>query len=204
MNFIGFSAGVSPARRWTAAMTVGAALLMGGCGGSDTPEVASAAPPGAPPVVAAASDDGGLAGKLATYIEGQRAWVKCMRKQGLDLPDPNAQGDVESPLLDKGPKSQKAAEACKKFYVPLPEDVATFRRPPLTAAQMAASKKFASCMREHGVADFPDPKPDEKSPPPKEELGYGAGAAYMKAQDICGADPALREAFDYWGKPAGG
>ena len=80
------------------------------------------------------------------------AFAKCMRDNGIDMPDPdpNATG-MSMPAIKAGDadKASKAMEACKKYA---PDNIAN----PDDPAVKAKRAEFAKCMREHGV-DMPDP-----------------------------------------------
>ncbi|HVX44041.1 MAG TPA: hypothetical protein VHC49_09140 [Mycobacteriales bacterium] len=86
------------------------------------------------------------------------AYSQCMRSHGIkDFPDPDSNGELKvnagpgSDLNGDDPKYQAADTACKPL---LPNQ----GKPP--ANLKAANLKYARCMRKHGIADFPDPKPD--------------------------------------------
>jgi hypothetical protein len=76
-----------------------------------------------------------------------------MRANGVrDFPDPNASGELPSFGISVSAATwQEALGACKQL------------RPPgslsarLTPAEQSAALRFAQCMRENGVKDFPDP-----------------------------------------------
>jgi hypothetical protein len=74
-----------------------------------------------------------------------------MRENGLsDFPDPNDDGEfvygVASPAA-----FEKAVDACQDLQPP--GSLSAQRSP----EEQTASLRFARCMREHGVEDFPDP-----------------------------------------------
>jgi hypothetical protein len=77
----------------------------------------------------------------------------CMRANGVnDFPDPNAQGQI----LYGGVSVSKAVwvnavEACKALQPTGWSDAGR------TPEQQDAALKFAQCMRDNGVPDFPDP-----------------------------------------------
>lgn len=86
----------------------------------------------------------------------------CMRDNGVSaFPDPNASGDLTidavangSSLDTSSPAFKQAISACRDLE---PPGFTGHRR---TAQQQQAALKFAECMRENGVPDFPDPTPD--------------------------------------------
>lgn len=80
-------------------------------------------------------------------------FARCMRKQGIDFPDPvNGRFNLRIPRGDQR-KLERAQRACRDIL----EDAA----PPMSEEQEAelreAALEFAKCMREHGV-DMPDPE----------------------------------------------
>jgi hypothetical protein len=78
---------------------------------------------------------------------------ECMRANGVsDFPDPNASGEFPSYGVSVSPSVwRKAVAACKALQPP-----GTLSAK-LSPAQESAALKFAQCVRENGVADFPDP-----------------------------------------------
>ncbi len=97
----------------------------------------------------------------ATHEQGVR-FAKCMRDNGVgEFPDPDASGQLtidgvlNGSLLDpSAPAWKKAVSACKDLQPP------GFTGHKRTAQQQEAALKFAQCIRENGVKDFPDPTPD--------------------------------------------
>ena len=128
-----------------AAVTVGAlSLLAVGCGGGGSPSVANVAPT----TTAAPTPQNGLL-----------AFSQCMRSNGLsNFPDPQhfAGGNVKLTIRNNGysgPRFQAAMNACSHL---LPGNGPQQTTLP-TRAQVANELSFASCMRSHGLARFPDP-----------------------------------------------
>jgi hypothetical protein len=78
---------------------------------------------------------------------------ECMRANGVsDFPDPSASGEFPSYGVSVSPAVwKKAGAACKALQPP-----GTFSAK-LSPAQESAALKFAQCIRENGVKDFPDP-----------------------------------------------
>jgi hypothetical protein len=87
---------------------------------------------------------------------------ECMRDNGVrNFPDPDASGELtadgvanNSSIDTDGPAWTKAIAACKNLQ---PAGFTGTKRSP---DQQAASLKFAQCIRENGVKDFPDPDPN--------------------------------------------
>jgi hypothetical protein len=145
-----------PSRRWwrprlagLAGVVVAVALAVAACGGDNkTRGVASLA--GATPTTSAGNANSG---------KGQAAlnWARCMRQHGINLPDPkfdawgHSQQQLPSGAQTKSPKFKAADQACQKY---LPNGGASEKPNPQEQQQML---QFARCMRQHGIADFPDP-----------------------------------------------
>lgn len=129
---------------WTAAATV--SLALAACGGSS----------GGRP---AAAED--------AAFDGAVKFARCMRDNGVDMPDPQrASGSSSSGAVRIGgpgfrpgdPKTRKAEEACREHLrfggardELSPEDQAKARD---------AFLAYARCMRKEGI-DLPDPKPGQ-------------------------------------------
>jgi hypothetical protein len=98
----------------------------------------------------------------ATDIDKAVKFSQCMRSNGLsDFPDPNASGQLTIDAIANGsgvdtntPAFQQALSACKDL------EPAGFTGTERTAQQQEAGLKFAQCIRDNGVPDFPDPTPD--------------------------------------------
>ena len=86
-------------------------------------------------------------------------FAKCMRNNGVSaFPDPDASGELTidgivngSSLDPSTPAFKQAISACKGL------EPAGFTGSKRSPEQMDAALKFAQCMREDGVRDFPDP-----------------------------------------------
>jgi hypothetical protein len=96
-----------------------------------------------------------------------RAFARCMREHGIDMPDPQvvAGGGSGGPqrgrvgvTVPRGGKSDRrfaeAERACKK-YLPTGKDLA-----PNDPQALDRALEMARCLRRHGL-DVPDPRPDE-------------------------------------------
>ena len=83
------------------------------------------------------------------------AYARCMRTHGVpDFPDPNAKGEYAYGVSVTPAVFTKAVDACKALE---PPGALSSKRTP---AQQTASLRFAQCVRDNGVKDFPDPAPD--------------------------------------------
>ena len=78
---------------------------------------------------------------------------ECMRANGVsDFPDPNASGKFPAYGVSVSPAVWKqATTACKDLQ---PPGTLSSKRTP---KQQSATLRFAQCVRDHGVKDFPDP-----------------------------------------------
>ena len=95
----------------------------------------------------------------AANVQQAVKFSQCMRANGVkDFPDPDASGALTidgvvngSSLDPNSPTFQQAISACKDLEPP------GFMGHTRSAQQQEAALKFAQCMRDNGVADFPDP-----------------------------------------------
>ena len=81
-------------------------------------------------------------------------FAECMRENGVsDFPDPDASGGLRSTgsTVVTDTVWTKAVDACKDLQ---PPGFTSSKRSP---KQQTASLRFAQCIRENGVKDFPDP-----------------------------------------------
>jgi hypothetical protein len=114
-------------------------------------------------LLAGCSASGG-SGTATTTTSGQQAaaavWrelVRCARANGMpNLPDPQIDSNGRANFPNGTPDPPASVRrACQSIYDRLPSSArGEQERPP---ADMQALLRFARCMREHGVADFPDP-----------------------------------------------
>jgi hypothetical protein len=96
----------------------------------------------------------------ATTREKAVKFAECMRDNGVsDFPDPDASGELtidgvlNGSSLDSSSSAWKTAIATCKDLQP-PGFTGPGRRTP---GQQEAALKFAQCIRDNGVKDFPDP-----------------------------------------------
>jgi hypothetical protein len=125
-----------------ASALLGIVLLATACaGGPSGPGVAGQ---GASSTPSASPSGDGLAAKLA--------YARCMREHGIsDFPDP--QSGVPTEADPHNPLFQAANDACESLLPTPPTG-----EQPKDFEQLV---RFAQCMREHGIPDFPDPSPGE-------------------------------------------
>lgn len=143
-------------RAWLAAVAAGLALAVGACTDNGGPEVATVDSAPTP----STSPSAGPADPLAQELQ----FVACMRQEGIaDMPDP-VPGDTSGrsavryalDVMGKGSDDvfQTALDTCMSL-LPAPEPA----EPP-SDDDLAGYRRFAQCMRDNGVPEFPDPGPD--------------------------------------------
>ena len=99
---------------------------------------------------AGSSDTGG--NKKATDRDKAVKFAECIRAHGVsDFPDPNAKNQFEYGVSVTPAVWGKATTACKDLQ---PPGTLSAKRTP---KQQSASLRFAQCIRDNGVKDFPDP-----------------------------------------------
>ena len=150
-----------------------AVLIAAGCSGS--------------PAGGSAGSGGAAAGDTAR-AQAVR-FSQCMRDNGVgEFPDPDASGELtidavaNDASVDTGSAAfEGALEACKDLKPP------GFTGTQRDAEQQRTALRFAQCIREHGVQDFPDPTPDSplvdtnRIPSANTEGGMSILNAAMKA-----------------------
>ncbi|WP_327008615.1 hypothetical protein OHA72_16005 [Dactylosporangium sp. NBC_01737] len=141
------------------ALVLGLLLVLGpavtGCGKpAGGNGVASA---GGTPTASASSGTGNGQRDPVKDQENFLKYAQCMRDKGVDMPDPQMDGGGISMMIPEGTDKAKvdAANAeCKQF---LPNGGEPMKADPEMQEKM---RKFAQCMRENGLPEFPDPSED--------------------------------------------
>ena len=133
------------------------AVISAGCGGTRSSGGASTAGPAGTTRAASSTDTASSTGtggnKNLTARDKAVKFTECMRENGVgDFPDPNASGEFPSFGISVSPAEwKKALGACKALQPPGSLSAK------LSPEQLSTARKFAQCMRENGVKDFPDP-----------------------------------------------
>jgi hypothetical protein len=84
-----------------------------------------------------------------------RQYAQCLRAEGLHVADPiPGQQGVRINPSDPHDVADRAIRACM-IYAAAPD-----KPSPPSAADLAALRQYAQCMRGHGAPTFPDPDPD--------------------------------------------
>jgi hypothetical protein len=137
-------------RKLRSLVALGLAGLIGvisaGCGSNASSESGTASSASSP-----GTTSSGATTKL-TIQEKAVKFAECMRAHGVPhFPDPDAKGDFNFGVDVSKEVFTKAVDACKALQ---PPGSLSAKRTP---KQQSASLRFAQCVREHGVKDFPDP-----------------------------------------------
>jgi hypothetical protein len=130
-------------------------VISAGCGGTRSSGGTGTASPAGTTGTASRTGTACSTGGNENRTARERAvkFSVCMRENGVsDFPDPNALGDFPSFGISVSPAEwKKALGACKELQPPGSLSAK------LSPKQLSAALKFAQCMRENGVKDFPDP-----------------------------------------------
>jgi hypothetical protein len=106
----------------------------------------------APSATGPANSTGTVARTNATGQDKTVKFADCMRANGVPhFPDANAKGEFVFGIDVTPAVWARAVNACKALQ---PPGTLSAKRTP---QQQTASLRFAQCMRENGVKDFPDP-----------------------------------------------
>jgi hypothetical protein len=139
----------------------------------------------------------GSSGSNTTAATREQAmqFAACMRANGVkDFPDPDASGALTIDQIANGSSLdtsttafKQALSACKDLEPP------GFTGGTRSPEQQKAALKFAQCMRDNGVKDFPDPTEDG----PLIDTSRIPSAAGRGARNIPGFDAAIETCRDY-------
>jgi hypothetical protein len=133
-------------------LLLAAGVAMAGCGGGGSDKTSGVASLGG----AGGATSTTRAGASSDLTQAALAYGRCMRQHGIDLPDPQIEGDriVQRPPDHqvKTPKFAAARQACRK-YLPAGGPPPS----PPSAQQRQQALAFARCMRQHGI-DLADPQ----------------------------------------------
>jgi len=108
----------------------------------------------------------------STNVQKALAYSRCMRSHGVpNFPDPNSSGEIPkiSPQELRRPQFQLAEKHCQNLLPPGSNDMF----PPGEVQQLLIGMlRFSSCVRFHGVPNWPDPTTDAEGRPifPLEEV----------------------------------
>ena len=133
-------------------------LVSAGCGSNASPETDTASSTGSASssgTTSSASSTGTTSSGAHKKLSARDKAVKfaeCIRAHGVrDFPDPNEKNQFEYGVSVTPAVWTKATTACKDLQ---PPGTLSGKRTP---KQQSASLRFAQCIRDNGVKDFPDP-----------------------------------------------
>ena len=162
-----------------------AALVAGGCGGSGDEEQG----------VLTLEETGNDSVTTTTRLTADEAVLevtRCMRDRGLEVPDIGVTSDGQ---LDLRPQDLVGIDLeSEEFQEAFTSCIAVFQLsggfdvsldPELEALFQDQLQEFSQCMRDNGVADFPDPQTGSGTPYPLSAfLGFG-DATFEDALETC-------------------
>ena len=133
-----------------------AAVTVGGCAGGDGDDQG---------MRASGRDANGVTARGGQeLIDAQTRMARCMRRQGIDFPDPGAGRGFEADAGAAGVDERRlraAERKCARFARAISEAAP---RPSAQEQQRTRDMtlRYARCMRAHG-ADVPDPRPNDEA-----------------------------------------
>jgi hypothetical protein len=130
---------------WPLATLAMLAVIVAGCGSGSAGTAAAPAGTGSNSTAASHTS-------IATAREKAVKFAECIRAHGVsDFPDPDAKNQFQYGVSVSGEVWNQATTACKDLQ---PPGTLSAKR---TAKEQSASLRFAQCVRDNGVKDFPDP-----------------------------------------------
>ena len=131
-------------------------LMSTGCGSNASSKTGTASSTGTAGTASSATRTAGTtssgADKKLTAQEKAVKFAECMRANGVPhFPDPGSKGETNFGVDVSRDVWLKAVDACKALK---PPGALSSKRTP---KEQSATLRFAQCVREHGVKDFPDP-----------------------------------------------
>jgi hypothetical protein len=140
-------------------------------------------------------DDGGAADGSATVRDQAlpiwREAAECIRAHGYpDFPDPEVADDGTVKLPEEvGRKldgNREAQRACEPILARLPASVRqAMEGPTATPEEVAQLRRFAACMRQNGLPDWPDPGSDGAFPLTDEIEREGKSPRVLNGMRTC-------------------
>jgi hypothetical protein len=143
-------------RLWPLAALATVALIGAGCSNGSAENgntgTATASSSGTNSSTGTASSTSSGADKKLTARDKAVKFAECIRAHGVsDFPDPDPKNQFQYGISVSPAVWTKAVSACKDLQ---PPGTLSGKRSP---RQQSTALKFAQCMRDNGVKDFPDP-----------------------------------------------
>jgi hypothetical protein len=135
---------------WLPAALAIIAVIVAGCGSGSAGTVTSS--------TRTAAGHDSTAGTREQAVK----FAACMRANGVSgFPDPNASGELTIDAVANGSSVDTSAAAFKQAISTCRDlQPAGFTGHKRSAQQQENALRFAQCMRDNGIKDFPDPTPD--------------------------------------------
>jgi hypothetical protein len=172
---------MSPYR--SVALAVLVALMVAACGDGDSADGGVVSIDG--------SDDVTTSTRLATD-EALLEVSRCMRDNGIDVPDIGITGDGQ---LDLSPDDMVGVDLeDEEFQAVVASCLGAFRNsagfdvvldPELDAVYMDQLMEFSQCMRDNGLSDFPDPQAGSGTPYPLAAWADFGDQDFQDALEMC-------------------
>jgi hypothetical protein len=125
-------------------------LITAGCGSNASSETGTASSTGTTSTGTGTASSG--ANTKLTARDKAVKFAECIRAHGVsDFPDPDAKNQFAYGVSVSPAVWKQATTACKDLQ---PPGTLSSKRTP---KEQSASLRFAQCVRDHGVKDFPDP-----------------------------------------------
>jgi len=154
-----------------ACLTAGLGLALAGCSGAGHP-----------------NGDPSPGSVRAQALPVWQEFTTCVRQHGAaDVPDPQVDenGQASWPGLSQAQMhvaQQRTGGACDTILQKLPASAQPGH--PITGAELATLRRFAQCIRDHGLPDFPDPDTEGIfSMPPR--INAGGKSLLHNPMDAC-------------------
>jgi hypothetical protein len=148
-----------------AVIAASGALLLAGCGGSSTSTTTTGGASSARSPAVSAGGDSGAPSPPAGVVADEVRFARCIRSHGVsDFPDPSNSGQLAIPPDDRNtPAFERALKACQSLMPGRAGGAGpSGQKSDMTRAQ---ALRVATCMRAHGVPNFPDPDASGAIPP---------------------------------------
>jgi hypothetical protein len=127
-------------------------LISAGCGSNASSDTGTASSTGTTSSASSTGTTSSGANKKLTARDKAVKFAECIRAHGVsDFPDPNAKNQFQYGVSVSEAVWKQATTACKELQ---PPGTLSGKRTP---KQQSASLRFAQCIRDNGVKDFPDP-----------------------------------------------